>query len=458
MIFANSDLKLKKEISFPVKLYFWSLATEPLMFFVLTDVQKTGSALTLSRLLQIGVIIYFILHSLRNASPILDPFYKYYNSYVGYIFVGFVSSLFGLFFFDNYTIVNSVDAATVKSDLTEIFKSHNTRPFLEVILLLYYFIYFFVVPRYLITSKEHLLYLLNLLIKIFKIGIAIGFLDILNYLITGKNVIARHLIDSEFVQLATRFHGFAGEPRDAFPYLIFGFAIYSLKVSLFENSSPSKYAIVLLIFLLILTQSASGLIGVGISLVLFTFLEMKLSFGRIIQSLFIVLIGLIILSLVAEYTERIAEYVSVSVGIYAVLKTGEELHPFLFSQGTNIFPIWQFWLHLMEFKIIPVLLGSGLGSVSVVNNNFMNANEILNPNSNLIRILYEVGLLGLWLYLRSQLRPIRDLSFLLGNMRGRQIFLYGIFLIGACLGHRSSTIFIFCGIVLACIQLQVKEK
>jgi hypothetical protein len=107
---------------------------------------------------------------------------------------------------------------------------------------------------------------------------------------------------------------------------------------------------------------------------------------------------------------------------------------------------------LSEFNIFPLIFGFGFGSASFINNNLGGWGELVNPQSNAVRLLYEVGLVGVWLYLASQILIIRSISKKLISSDRKKFLLLAILLIGLCLAHRSITIFILCGIVLAIIS------
>ena len=61
----------------------------------------------------------------------------------------------------------------------------------------------------------------------------------------------------------------------------------------------------------------------------------------------------------------------------------------------------------MEFNILPTLIGTGFGSSAVANAEVMDPSGVLNPNANIIRILFDSGLLGLLFYMVAFLYPIK---------------------------------------------------
>lgn len=452
MNLTRLNRNVRSEISFPKKLYCFSLAVEPLMFFVLTDPSQTGSAITLSRLLQILVGIYFVAFIIKKGLILPKPSYEYYKPYTGYIVVGLISSVFGVVFYDSYRLSGGDANTDMSTAAAEILRGPYSRPFIEVIVSVYYFVYFVVVPKYLLKTTVEIKYIIDLVVNIFKYGLAFGIIDVLQFLVTGINFIPRHLVDSSYIELGTRYHGIVGEPRDAFPYLVFGLTMYFLRGALFQQASPTKAVIFSTAFALILTQSASGIIGVGFALCIYIFTDLKINLIRLVKISGVLIIAISIAIIVVLNTDRLFDYLVAAEGLYDVLMAKDELHPLMLAQSSNIFPLWQTFLYLKDFNLFPVFFGSGFGSASFINNNLAGTNVLANPQSNAVRLFFEVGILGVWLYLVSQLILIRRLKIILGTDLAQKFYYLAILLAGICLGHRSTTIFILCGIALSIIS------
>jgi hypothetical protein len=442
----------KNKISFITKLFCISLAVEPLMFFVLSDPHQSGLAFTLSRLFQIFVGIYFVIYVIKKRLILPNLSYKYYNFYFKYLITGLFSMALGFFFYDSYILVNAETATEISSAMVSIIRGPYSRPFFEIFVAVYYFFYFVVAPKYVLKNEYELKYLLDLLIFLFKFGLIIGMFDIVQYLVSGVNFIPRHLIDSEFVQLGTRYHGFAGEPRDAFPYLVFGLAIYYLRSALFKIKQPSKLIVVMAVCAILLTQSTSGLVGVIFAIFIYLFMEIRINLASMPKLALQLVFFSILILIISINTERIMDYVTATEGLYNTLKEGDALHPYMAAQAGNIYPLWQILRSVVDLNLLPVFFGFGFGSVSFVNNNVGGMVGLVNPQSNAVRLFYEVGLLGALFYVASQILLIRDASKNFLNSNGRIFYLLAILLAGLCLGHRSTTIFILCGIALAVIS------
>ena len=93
--------------------------------------------------------------------------------------------------------------------------------------------------------------------------------------------------------------------------------------------------------------------------------------------------------------------------------------------------------------------GSGLGSASAINNYIPGGLSILaNPHSQLIRVIYESGFIGMLLYISIFIRPVKYLGKKL-NLYKRHIQVLSLLVLSACFGHRSSACYIFLGILIA---------
>ena len=140
-------------------------------------------------------------------------------------------------------------------------------PFYNILVIIYYFTFFIIFPTFLINSKNALEYFIRnswLTILI----IFLGLLDASLSYFLRYDLICRHLVDTGCVGVGYRFHSILGEPRDAFVFIAYIFAFYGLTLFLGRINKISLFYCLLLIFLLIATQSASGLVGLVISLFL----------------------------------------------------------------------------------------------------------------------------------------------------------------------------------------------
>ena len=94
-----------------------------------------------------------------------------------------------------------------------------------------------------------------------------------------------------------------------------------------------------------------------------------------------------------------------------------------------------------------VFFGTGLGSSSVINNIYLEVNEVTNPNANIVRMFYDVGIIGILLLLKSFIYPINKL--LIDKDIQLKLMLCTIFVVGAFFAHRHVAPFLFLGITVA---------
>jgi hypothetical protein len=104
----------------------------------------------------------------------------------------------------------------------------------------------------------------------FNISLIIGIIDFY-FSYTDYGFIGRHLhehFSGKAVLVGARFHGFAGEPRDAFVFLGLGLALYYLR-SLFEERTQNYYYYLVVVICMLLTFSASSYVGLMMFMGLF---------------------------------------------------------------------------------------------------------------------------------------------------------------------------------------------
>ena len=83
---------------------------------------------------------------------------------------------------------------------------------------------------------------------------------------------------------------------------------------------------------------------------------------------------------------------------------------------------------------------------------------MIDPRANLVRLIFESGLIGTFLFINAFIRPIRMLTL---SKQSMQNFLFAMLLLmGATFGHRSSTIYIFLGLIFLVFSYKnsIKDK
>jgi hypothetical protein len=430
------------------KVYVWSIILEPLLFFVLGHRAETGVTANISRLLQFCVVTSLLFSFVTQTFPLrrVHPLNRLYAYYSAYFLAACASGLYG-YFTGTYKV--SVAYHGDVSGFTAVLNSAWLRPLFEYGIALYYFVYFAVLPQFFLTSRERLQYFFRAFFFMFNATLVLGFVDVL-LARAGFVFIGRHLFD--WIAVGGRFHGLAGEPRDAFVYLIFGIAVYFLRCYL-TQTRPKRWWIGVVALAALLTQSASGLIGVAIFLgLLVTIGFIRLNRSAAIGGVVAVFVVVPLLFLVIVNTERLKAYMDVLLIIFDILDRHEGIPPILTGQVNNIYPVYYMIAKLRDFEFLPLLIGFGFGSASAINNLMGTFDELANPNSQLIRLLFESGLIGSALFVLAFYRPMELLTAGMPRHDRRRFLVITLLLVGAFLGHRNASLFIFLGLAIATLQ------
>lgn len=440
------------KISIITKIYTLALIFEPLIYFVFSGGESSGINLSLARFLQLIILIYFILNyfnTKRKKINILENINKYILKYIIIIILGTIISLI---FFDNYkSTYQNTNITTFKN----IFRGQYFRPIIEFFIIIYYFLFYIILPKSVFISKYEIDYFFKTFKKILIFILIFGFIDFIYcLLIPGEFLIGRHLSDNMYV--GVRFHSFCGEPRDAFVFLIFSLVLLTLE-SIINKNKPSKIFFISIIIAIILTQSASGILGLFFTIILLIFFTNNFNFKLLIYTIIFILFLITISILLINYSERLSMYYDAYKEIYFILKSNEELPYLLYIQSVNIFPIWKIFINTVNFRWIPVLFGSGIGSSSFLNNSIVQTEDLANTNSQLVRSLYEVGLFGTYYFIKiftSYYFKFKEIAYI-----NNKLFYYLFFLlIGANLSHRSTTIYIATGLILILTNFTKAKK
>ena len=432
------------------KLYIWSLIFEPLLFFInASGGETTGIPISVSRILQICVIFYFLfvqenlnnhLKSKKNLPFYLPKYFLYY------LITAICSTLLGFIIFDSYQFDNSS-----YNKIVPFFKKPITRVILDLFLLLYYYFYFIVLSRIVFNSQNVFNYFLNYFFKVLYFIIVIGCVD---YFLAFFQIdlISRHV--GEITDVGTRWHSILGEPRDAFVFLIY--AIFMCLINGYLNNKSNTKIIYLLIFCIILTQSFSGilgvLIGLGLTLLFYLFKKKKSAF----VIFFISLIMMFLIFKVVPYSDRIMLYVSAFSSLIDILESGVDLPYILAVQASNFYPLWGMYVDFINFNFYPILFGSGISSSSFYNFNMVG--EFVNPNSQITRVIFDTGLVGFLFYILFLISPAIRLINYFSISKKNKLFISLFLIIGCSLSHRTLIPFILYGILLAFLRFKDEYK
>lgn len=442
-----------KSLSLEFRLFVWSLLTEPLLFFVVGDQDGTGVNLTYARILQASFLsLWFLKYALRGGKLVVpSPTYPLYRYFSIYLMLLLLSSVAGLIFYDSYTLLHQYENWTL-TGFADVIRGPYSRPFVETFILFYYFIYYIVLPKYIINSRQKIEYLFKWLIKIFKMMLLLGFLDLAMQLTTDW-FIPKHLSNADFGYVGFRFHALLGEPRDAVPYLFFGLSMLFLWKSVNYDIKINKKLILFCLFALVMTQSASGLIGLGLTSIGMGFVYIVKNIKKLIKITAIGIIFILIFVYLASFSPRMIQYFDAFVNLLDILNNEDELPVLVAFQVSNFLPFWAIWLDIKQLNLMPVLFGSGIGSVSYANNNLIrtfvqDANGgLFNPNAQITRVIYDSGLIGTIFYFYALYYPLK--AFLKKYIcHYDMILMLFMLLMGACLAHRNTAIFVYVGVLI----------
>ena len=436
------------KLGFVSRVYVWSVVFESLLFFIIGNQIATGFNITIGKALQIAVLVLLLLGRIAYARDIkifnpTSPAYKYFAAFFA---LAIVSGLVGAFN-GAYVLNQSYSAEYASTDLARFVRGPVARPFVEYAILAYYFVYFTVLPRYLLRTDEGKAYFFRVFKLAFIMCVALGFIDLVTDWF-GHPWIPRDMAEGRHVGF--RFHGLAGEPRDAFVYLMFGLAILNLYEYWRRRGRVSRTWVAVVFIAAIFTQSASGLLGLSFAVLLMlaaSFKELSVRHVLWLGGTTIVILAVMLVSI--RSSPRIQAYIDDAAPLLEALELGMAPPPVIAQQLVNIYPVWDLYTKTARGNIAPLFIGSGLGSASVVNNNIGGGRELANPNSQLIRLLYECGIAGTVLIIVAFIYPVRMVTSKLHAKLQRRFLIFTCLLIGLFLAHRSTTPFIYLGIFLA---------
>jgi hypothetical protein len=323
--------------------------------------------------------------------------------------------------------------------------SNLIRPIIELLVLIYSFLYLVILPQYLLKSDRGINYFFKIFFFVFFLSFFVGLIDYALVYFFQIEWIPRTIADGSHV--GERYHGLAGEPRDAFVFTILGMTLLYVR-DYWQETKINKIWYIILSLCLFLTQSMSGYVGLVIILgLLFIFFIPRLKLIYFLPFILITSILLTITIFAILNSPRIVRYIEYAPEVLETLQVNRDISAFLQTQIVNIYPIWIRFVDLTNLNFLPVLIGTGLGSSSILNSIFFESKGgIFSPHANIIRIVFEGGIIGILLYIQSFFSPIARLK--VSDSVKSILIICVLSVLGASLGHRSSSIFIFLGITL----------
>lgn len=316
-----------------------------------------------------------------------------------------------------------------------ILKSQFIRPFFDFINIIYYYFYFIILFTSLINNKSTLNYFFKYFLISFKFVLGLGFLDLIFVSFRGEALLKRHF--DQDTDVGFRFHSFLGEPRDAFVFLIYSILILYIIKEISYKIKNFNLIILILIIALILTQSASGLIGIFIgSILIFLYYLLKLNkFSFFILGAISILF--ILFSILIPQSPRIMIYIESFSELFDYLKGGGELPYYILVQSVNVLPIWGLYNHLFD-NFYRLIFGSGISASAYYNMNYIGDIGFSNPNSQLTRIIYDSGIIGFIFYLKFLITsPHKLIKRIFINQNINKLFSIFLIFTSCALIHRT---------------------
>jgi len=357
----------------------------------------------------------------------------------GYLFGGY-----------NYTEVENTEASTA---ISEFLSSIWLRPMMEIMLLIYYFCYYIILGTKILNKTENYIYFVNIYFLVSVASLFVGLGDLILVNVFGKGILARQFseyLTSSQVLIGNRFHGFSGEPRDAFVQIILMFSVMFLfKLSIGGKEIKIHKIFIFISFMaLVLTQSVSGLMLVPIFMLLMPiyYLPKYLSIKSLALLCVLLVISLFIALYAFNYSERVMYYADTYSDIFKQLKTG--LYKLSFDQLTqivNIYPLFKLSEYLIGDEKLRFFIGSGMSSSAYVNTDLM-FGGLSFPQAAITRIMYELGIFGFFIYCSFFLSMIKAKKTLINKYyynNIKTIHIIFIVMLSSSLAHKSSNIWLF---------------
>jgi hypothetical protein len=436
----------------------WSISVilEPILLFLISDPSQTGISIGLARVFQLTVLVLlFCQICLGRTISIRDYEIKLYLPLIallGYILV--------------ITFVNvAIDAyqfAVLQADSLEqniFLLGALPRISIEFIVLFYNLIYFVILAPVFLKKRTDIRFFINLIMLALSMHFLLGWLDFLLVALGGIEFIPRHL--SDFRHVGMRFHGIAGEPRDAAVFMLCLFYFFSLKNAFEERQHLIvSYPMVFLISASVLvTVSATAFIAIaiGFSLIII-YSHQTINLRRSVTVA--VFLGFILSFSVFFVTksERLDLYLSTYGDLFWSLLEDplQELPAVILVSFNNVYPIIVIVNEVMDLNVLRTLFGSGLGGSGIVNSAIYDKYQ--NPNSQVIRLLFEYGLVGSLAYVMSIVALVKRVASSLEIDNSRIMLYSALIMLGGAFAHRSSFYLILCGLACAIASFRRRDR
>lgn len=449
-------------IPFWKRLYVWSVILEPLFFFVVLEDSTSGVTGNLSRVLQLAAVALMAVRLLRwfvasnDRSAAIPgwqhPLFKYQYAFMG---LAAISGILGAFS-GAYAVAPGALTIIHRNAMSQFINSPAVRPLIEYIAAIYYIVYFAVIPFYVLTTRKDLEYAFSCFRWMFTLSYVIGVIDVILARGFGLYLVPRHLVDG--LNVEGRFHGLAGEPRQAFVYLFLGLAMFHLE-AYFRGRPVNRQWTFAIIVAAFFVQSTTGLLGIAMFLALAAVFYLPMLDARRRRQALTAMGVVVALAGVAVLTSaRVRGYIFAASDLWVTLEQGRPLGYLMSKSNSDIYPLYDLIVKARNHHFLSILIGSGKGAASVTANRYyMHWDVVNNPHSQLVRTLYGSGLIGTWLYLLSFVYPVKAFTAGLSRERQGEFLLMMLVVLGCSLADRSAAPYIYLGMFAAVWKVAARE-
>lgn len=464
-------LATRKATPLASRLYIYSIVFDPFLFFVMLDRLTAGMSITLSRVFQILfyalLFIKFVPIRKISAVRVMNRYWVLFLLFLGYVVAIYCA---GLLFGFNFIATNKLTESDAATAFAAALAAPEVRPIVELsTLFLTVFHYFWFGPRMVRTRESYQLLCSSLLLLCY-VSLVLGFLNFLAALLFGQNLMPRHLVEYLYSAPSfsgVRFQGLAGEPRDAFGQLVLFLAVFYFlaKVGVVRLSEQTRQSVVLVsLIALALTISASGMVALGIFIVMYVAhdLWVNFSFKRVSVAFSAVSVSVIFMWLGYSYIERFELYFDTFYDVFELIEAGGELPPLVLTQLNNFYPLIVWWKSCVSSDFAACFLGGGLGT-SFALNSHLYAEGLNNPHSYISRLIPELGILGMGMFVAPLLVPMfryldRSSRYILtlDSKVVRIIKISLLALFAAVLAHKSNNLYF--GLLIIALGLNLGSR
>jgi len=406
-----------------------------------------------SRILQLVVLVLFAIQIILN--PIRYKLRIFYNlNFLIFLVTILVSTIF-YFFSGGYDEASKI--LNIKNNLSNdnAIKKIYFLPIREILVYLYCFFYYLILPNILIRHDEQIKYLFKVFFRVFFVSFLVGIIALI-FSFYEIQLFSRQFNYSDGLYIGVRFHGLYGEPRDAAVVLIFSLALFNLRNIYFESSNSHFKYFPLILIMLIVTFSGSFVITLIGFLPLY-FLFSKNKFQMLNLSLFIksfLIILFIYILIISE--SRLMDYYNQIMLLPTLLADLDVLPWHISNQIINIYPLWLTYYKIIEFDIFSLLFGTGLGTVAIERYPHQ-VYQLASSHSQLTRLIFETGVIGFISWCSIFSFYLYKFRKLISDEKWSIMYTYFILLLSATLVHRSHLIYIYAGVLLS-VYFVMKNK